>query len=176
MLMRIFDNIPWRPKEQKLKDSEKRAMAEAFFSRLAKEGLSAQQLFARIMQDPAAFEHAVSIRKLHELIPELNAFEENPQDKDPNIYRPMPVMRHMLESIRQTFGWVRNFGIEEYQDDESKGCALLWINTALLFHDQGEIAIISLFSGPKREEGASCAKPILFLALIPRKEEVTSII
>jgi hypothetical protein len=142
MLMSIFDSIPGRPKRQKLKDVEMRDLAEAFFSRLAKEGLSNQQLFALIMQDPAAFEHAVLIRKLHELIPELNAFEENLQNNDPNIYRPMPVMRHMLESIRQSFGWIRNFGIEEYRDDESKRCALLWINTALLFHDQGEIAIL----------------------------------
>ena len=50
-------------------------MAEAFFSRLAQEGISSQQLFARIMQDQEAFEHAVLIRKLHELIPELNAFD-----------------------------------------------------------------------------------------------------
>ena len=142
MLISIFDRIPGRPKQQNLKDIEKRDVAEAFFSRLAKEGLSNQQLFARIMQDPVAFEHAVLIRKLHELIPELNAFEENLQDKDPNIYRPMPVMRHMLESIRQTFDWVNIFGVEEYKDEESKCCALLWINTALLFHDQGEIALL----------------------------------
>ncbi len=132
MLIGIADNIP----------DQKRALAEAFFDRLAKEGLSSQELFARIMQDPAAFEHAVLIRKLNELIPELSAFEENPKDKDPNIYRPMPVMRHMLESIRQTFSWVRDFGVEEYRDAESRRCALLWINTALLFHDQGEIAIL----------------------------------
>ncbi len=142
MLKSIFDSIFSRPKQQKRKDIEKRGMAEAFFSRLEKEGLSNQQLFARIMQDPEAFDHAVLIRKLHELIPELNAFEENLQDKDPNIYRPMPLMPHMLESIRQAFGWVRSFGFEEYQDDESRRCALLWINTALLFHDQGEIAIL----------------------------------
>jgi hypothetical protein len=54
MLTRIFDNIPGRPKQQKLKDSERRGMAEAFFSRLAKEGLSNQQLFDRIMQDKEA--------------------------------------------------------------------------------------------------------------------------
>jgi hypothetical protein len=142
MLKSIFDSIPGRPKQQKLTDIERGDRAEAFFRRLAEEGLSNQQLFARIMQDPETFENAVSIRKLHELIPELNAFEENLQDKDPNIYRPMPVMRHMLEAIRQTFGWVGSFGMEEYKDDESKRCALLWINTALLFHDQGEIAIL----------------------------------
>jgi hypothetical protein len=135
-------------KNIKTQGIEKRNRAEAFFSRLAEEGLSNQQLFARIMQDPEAFEFAVSIRKLHELIPELSAFEENPQEKDPNIYRPMPVMRHMLESIRQTFDWVHSFGIEEYQDYESKRCALLWINTALLFHDQGEIAILKGTSLP----------------------------
>ena len=110
MVISIFSSIPGGPKQQRLTDIERRNMAEAFFRRLAKEGLSNQQLFACIMQDPEAFEHAVSIRKLHELIPELNAFEENLQDKDPNIYRPMPVMRHMLESIRQTFGWVHSFG------------------------------------------------------------------
>jgi len=120
MLRSIFESIPGRPEPQKLKDIEKRDMAGAFFSRLANQGLSDQQLFARIMQDSAAFEHAVSIRKLHELIPELGAFEDNP--KDPNIYRPMPVMRPMLESIRQTFGWVGHFGAEEYKDGESKGC------------------------------------------------------
>jgi hypothetical protein len=141
-LRSIFNNIPGRPQRQELTDIGKRERAEAFFSGLAREGLSNQQLFARIMQDPEAFEHAVSIRKLDELIPELNALEENLQEKDPNIYRPMPVMRHMLESIRQTFGWVRSFGIEEYKDDESRRCALLWINTALLFHDQGEVAIL----------------------------------
>jgi hypothetical protein len=129
-----------RTKDQEPKNIERRA-AENFFGQLAKEGLSNQQMFARIVQDPAAFEHAVSIRKLHELIPELNTLE-NPQDKDLNIYRPMPLMQHMFECIRQTFEWVSSFGAEEYQDEESKGCALLWINTALLFHDQGEIAIL----------------------------------
>jgi hypothetical protein len=147
-MISMNDKAPGRSKQQRLPDIEKRHTAEAFFSRLAQEGFSAQQQFACIMQDPEAFEHAVAIRKLHELIPELNAFEENPQDKDPNIYRPMPVMQHMLESIRQTFDWVRNFGVEEYQNDESKRCALLWINTALLFHDQGEIAILKGTSLP----------------------------
>jgi hypothetical protein len=142
MLMNLFDSIPGPFKEQKSSETDSRNRARIFFSRLVQEGLSDQQVFARIMQDPEAFEHAVLIRKLHGLIPELNDFEESPQDKDPNIYRPMPVMRHMLESIRQTFDWVRSFGADEYQDDESKRCALLWINTALLFHDQGEIAIL----------------------------------
>ena len=142
MLIRILDKISGRPKRHKPKGLEKRDLAEAFFRRLAAEGLSDQQLFARIMQDPAAFENAVLIGKLHALIPELNAFKENPLDKDPNIYRPMPVMRHMLESIRQTFDWVQSFGVDEYKDDDSKRWALLWINTALLFHDQGEIAIL----------------------------------
>jgi hypothetical protein len=131
-----------QPKQQELKEVEKRSLAEAFFSRLVKEGLSNRELFARIMQDPAAFEHAIAIKKLNEIIPELNAFEENPPGKDPNIYRPMPVMQHMLEAIRQTFDYMRSFGLEEYQDDESKRGAMLWINTALLFHDQGEIAIL----------------------------------
>jgi hypothetical protein len=148
MLMRIFDGISRKPGQRQPADAGIRDAAEAFFGRLAQEGLSEQQLFARIMQDPEAFEHAVSIRKLHTLIPELNAFEENPKDNDPNIYRPMPVMRHMLEAIRQTFGWVRSFGVEEYRDDDTKRCALLWINTALLFHDQGEIAILKGTSLP----------------------------
>ncbi len=129
-------------------DIDRRNEAEAFFRRLSEEGLSDQQLFDRIMQDPEAFEHALSTRKLHELVPELAAFEENPREKDPNIYRPIPVMRHMLESIRQAFGWVRSFGVEEYAGDEPKRCALLWINTALLFHDQGEIAILKGTSLP----------------------------
>lgn len=127
---------------------ESSAAAEAFFSRLAEAGVSDGDLFARIMQDPEAFEHAVLVRKLHALIPELNALEENPRDRDPNIYRPMPVMRHVLESIRHTFGWVRSFGADEYEHEESRRCALLWINTALLFHDQGEIAILKGTSLP----------------------------
>jgi hypothetical protein len=131
-----------QPKQQELNEIKKRNEAEAFFSCLAKESLSSQELFDRIMKDPEAFEQAVIIRKLNELIPELNAFEENLPDKDPNIYRPMPVMQHMLEAIRQTFGYVHSFGLEEYHGDESKRSALLWINTALLFHDQGEIAIL----------------------------------
>jgi hypothetical protein len=142
LLMSILDKTPSRHEQQNSADIGTMHSAEAFFGRLAKEGFNRQQLFARIMQDPEAFEHAVLIRKLNELIPELNAFENTPQDKDPNIYRPMPVMRHMLECIRQTFGWVRSFGVEEYADDESRRSALLWINTALLFHDQGEIAIL----------------------------------
>jgi hypothetical protein len=121
---------------------ERRNRAEAFFNDLAKEGLSNQQLFARILQDPVAFEYAVSIKKLHEIIPELNALEENLPDKDPNIYRPMPLMQHMFEAIRQAFRWVNSFGVEEYTCDEAKRYALLWINAALLFHDQGEIAIL----------------------------------
>ncbi|MBN2318500.1 MAG: hypothetical protein JXR49_05455 [Acidobacteria bacterium] len=94
------------------------------------------------MQDSEAFEHAVSIEKLHELIPELNSYQENLPDKDPNIYRPMALMEHMFEAIRQTFGWVSHFGIEEYKGSDAKRYALLWINTALLFHDMGEIALI----------------------------------
>ena len=148
MLKSIYNSIHGQPKQQIRTNIEGRDKAEAFFSKLSKEGLTSDQLFARIMQDPEAFENAVLIRKLHELIPELNAFEEDLRDKDPNIYRPMPVMRHMLEAIRQTFGWVGSFGAEEYKDDESKRCALLWINTALLFHDQGEIAILKGTSLP----------------------------
>ena len=123
-------------------DIEKRNKAEVFFSRLAEEGLSNPQLFARILQDPEAFEHAVSIKKLHELIPELSKLEESLPVKDPNFYRPMSVIKHTFESIRQTFSWFNSFGDEEYQGSDAKRNALLWINTALLFHDQGEIAII----------------------------------
>jgi hypothetical protein len=149
MFISVFDRLSGRrDKQRKSTDVERSNMAEAFFDCIAKEGLSNQRLFARILQDPEAFEHAVSIRKLHALIPELNAFEQNPPDRDPNIYRPMPVMRHMLEAIRQTFGWVGSFGVEEYACDEAKRFALLWINTALLFHDQGEIAILKGISLP----------------------------
>ncbi len=129
-------------KKQEPPDTEKRSKAETFFSSPDVADLSNQQLFARILQDPEAFEHAVAINKLHELIPELNVFEENLPGKDPNFYRPMPLMQHMLESIRQAFGWVGSFGVEEYEGADAKRYALLWINTALLFHDQGEIAII----------------------------------
>ena len=122
--------------------TERRIEAETFFSSPDVADLSNQQLFARILQDPEAFEHAVAINKLHELIPELNVFEENLPGKDPNFYRPMPLMQHMLESIRQAFGWVGSFGVEEYEGADAKRYALLWINTALLFHDQGEIAIL----------------------------------
>ena len=40
----------------------------------------------------------------------------------------MPVLRHMLEAVRQTFGWVGSFGAEEYQGVEAKRHALLWIS------------------------------------------------
>jgi len=123
-------------------DIERRKQAEAFFEGLEKEGFSGQELFARILQNSEAFEHAVSINRLPELIPELKDLEEYLPDKDPNFYRPMPVMQHMLESVRQTFHWVNSFGAEEYKSSDAKRHALLWINTALLFHDQGEIAII----------------------------------
>lgn len=143
MLMGVFLGFSnRRGKQLEPVDTERRNLAEAYFNRLAKRGISDQDLFARIMLDSEAFEHAVSVNKLHELIPELNFFEENPPDKDPNFYRPMPVMLHMFEAIRQTFGWFGSFGTEEYLGADARRNALLWINTALLFHDQGEIAII----------------------------------
>ena len=43
-----------RATQPKLKDAERRDMAAGFFSRLTGEGLSDQQLFARIMQDVRA--------------------------------------------------------------------------------------------------------------------------
>jgi hypothetical protein len=131
-----------RGKKREPADAERRRKAETFFSSPDMAGLSKQQLFVRILQDPEAFEHAVAINKLNELVPELNVFEENLPGKDPNFYRPMPLMAHMLESIRQAFSWVGSFGVEEYGGKDAKHYALLWINTALLFHDQGEIAII----------------------------------
>ena len=51
-------------------------------------------------------------------------------------------MRHMLEAIRQTFDWMNSFGAEEYTGSDAKQHALLWVNAALLFHDQGEIALL----------------------------------
>jgi len=141
--MSVSDVQPGRRGSRRGKtESEKIIRAEAYFSRLSKEGLSSGQLFARILQDPEAFEHAVLINKLHELIPELYTFEENLPDRDPNIYRPMPLMLHMFEAIRQSFAWMSQLGMEEYRSDTAKRQALLWVNTALLFHDLGEIAII----------------------------------
>ncbi|MEJ2110231.1 MAG: hypothetical protein P8Z37_10025 [Acidobacteriota bacterium] len=141
--MNTFNSYPEQNGEkEKQADIQKRNRAEVFFNKLEKAGLSSQQLFARILQDPKAFEYAILTKKLHELIPELQTLEESVEGKDPNIYRPMPVMQHMLEAMRQTFGWVRSFGLEEYRGDLTKQNALLWINTSLLFHDQGEIAII----------------------------------
>lgn len=98
--------------------------------------------FARVMTDPRAFERAVRTRRLESLIPELAAFEENLPEKDPNIYRPMPLMEHTFEAVRHAFGWIRGFGAEEYRDPEARRGSTLWINTALLFHDLGEVAII----------------------------------
>jgi hypothetical protein len=123
-------------------DIERRKLAKAFFEGLEEKSLSGGEVFARVLQDPEAFECAVSINKLQELVPELKTLQENLPATDPNFYRPMPVMQHMLESVRQAFIWIGTFGAEEYKGDAAKRNALLWINTALLFHDQGEIAII----------------------------------
>lgn len=100
------------------------------------------EAFARAMTDGRAFERAVLTRRLEKLIPELRDFEENLPEKDPNIYRPMPLMEHTFEAIRHAFGWIRGFGAEEYLDPEARRGSTLWINTALLFHDLGEVAII----------------------------------
>lgn len=141
--MRFSDCFPGRRGRQPERtNSRKKAAAAAFFRSLAAEGLSDGQLFARILEDPEAFEHAVAVNRLHALIPELCVLEENPPDQDPNIYRPMPLVNHMREAIRQTFGWVGNFGADEYTGADAKRYALLWINAALLFHDLGEIAIL----------------------------------
>lgn len=100
------------------------------------------QAFARAMTDRRAFERAVSTRGLEKLIPGLRDFGENLPKKDPNIYRPMPLMEHTIEAIRHAFDWVQGFGAEEYLDPEAGRGSTLWINTALLFHDLGEVAII----------------------------------
>ena len=94
------------------------------------------------MTDRRAFERAVSTRGLEKLIPGLRDFGENLPKKDPNIYRPMPLMEHTIEAIRHAFDWVQGFGAEEYLDPEAGRGSTLWINTALLFHDLGEVAII----------------------------------
>jgi len=104
--------------------------------------LSARDEFALAMTDPKIFEHAVQTRRLNKIIPGLNAFDIDLPEKDPNIYRPMPLMQHTYESIRQAFGLIHSFGTEEYQSKEAKDNAMRWINTALLFHDLGETAII----------------------------------
>lgn len=129
-------------------DIEQRKLAKAFFRGMETKGLSDGGLFARILQDPEAFEYALAIDKLQDLIPELKSLEEDLPARDPNFYRPMPVMQHMLESVRQAFLWTQSFGAEEYKGDNAKRNALLWINTALLFHDQGEIAILKGTSLP----------------------------
>ncbi len=104
--------------------------------------LSPKDEFILAMTDPQEFEHAILIRKLNSLIPGLNAFDIDLPEKDPNIYRPMPLMQHTYESIRQAFGLIHSFGAEEYRSEDAKSNAMLWINTALLFHDLGETAII----------------------------------
>ncbi|MBN1569869.1 MAG: hypothetical protein JXA73_18640 [Acidobacteria bacterium] len=106
------------------------------------EKISRKEEFALVMTDPRAFKRAVSIKLLNKLIPELNAFEEDLPETDPNIYRPMPLMEHTFESIRHAFEWIQSFGAEEYQGNETKCNSMKWINTALLFHDLGEVAII----------------------------------
>ncbi len=116
--------------------------AKTYFKQLFRKPLSPKDEFALTMTDPHTFEQAVRTKKLNKLIPGLNAFESNLSEKDPNIYRPMPLMQHTLESIRQAFGWVHSFGAEEYLSEDAKSNALRWINTALLFHDLGETAII----------------------------------
>jgi hypothetical protein len=116
--------------------------AKAHLKQFFLKPLSPKDEFALIMTDPQVFERAVMTRKLNKLIPGFNEFDSNLQEKDPNIYRPMPLMQHTFESIRQAFGWIKSFGAEEYQSSDAKNCAMRWINTALLFHDLGESAII----------------------------------
>ncbi|HSW39876.1 MAG TPA: hypothetical protein VLL97_10325 [Acidobacteriota bacterium] len=104
--------------------------------------LSPKDEFIRIMTDHQAFDRAAQDGKLYELIPELNSFEIELPEDDPNIYRPMPMMQHTFESIRHAFNLTTNFGADEYQSSEAKTNAVLWINCALLFHDFGETALI----------------------------------
>jgi hypothetical protein len=115
---------------------------KAYFKQLFREPLSSKSEFALVMSDPQVFEHAVLTKKLNTLIPGFNAFDGNLPEKDPNIYRPMPLMQHAFESIRQAFRLVQGFGTEEYRSDDAKNNVMRWINTALLFHDIGETAII----------------------------------
>jgi hypothetical protein len=115
---------------------------KAYFKRFFHEPLSPKSEFALIMTDLQAFEHAVLTNKLNDLILGFNAFDVNLPEKDPNIYRPMPLMQHAFESIRQAFRLVQGFGTEEYRSNDAKNSAMRWINTALLFHDLGETAII----------------------------------
>jgi hypothetical protein len=120
----------------------------AYFRQFAQKPLAPKDEFALIMTDPQTFKHAVLTKRLNKLIPGINAFEMNLPEKDPNIYRPMPLMEHTYESIRQAFAWVESFGAAEYRSDAAKANAMRWINAALLFHDLGETAIIKGTSLP----------------------------
>ncbi len=115
---------------------------EAYLKQFFQKHLSPKDEFARIMTDALTFKRAVLTRRLNTLIPGLAGFEATLPKKDPNIYRPMPLMEHTYESIRHAFGWIESFGAGEYQSNAAQSNALLWINTALLFHDLGETAII----------------------------------
>jgi hypothetical protein len=116
--------------------------AKAYFIQLFQRKLSPKEEFARAMTSVQEFERAVLTKKLNKWMPEINAFDEILPEKDPNIYRPMPLLDHTFEAIRQAFAWIKSFGAEEYQNNEAKCCAMRWINTALLFHDLGEMAVI----------------------------------
>ncbi len=104
--------------------------------------LSPKEEFALVMTDPRAFRRAVRTGKLNRLIPGFKEFDSDQPEKDPNIYRPMPLMGHTFESIRQAFAWIESFGAGEYQSEDAKAGAMRWINAALLFHDLGETAIV----------------------------------
>ena len=114
----------------------------AYLKQSLQKPLPPKDEFARIMTDSQAFKSAVLTKRLYKLIPGLNEFGSNLAEKDPNIYRPMPLMQHTFESIRHSFELIDGFGTGEYQNRETKNNARLWINTALLFHDLGETALI----------------------------------
>jgi len=104
--------------------------------------LCAAEEFALALTDAKTFERAVRTGRLYRLVPGLKEFDTGLPEKDPNIYRPMPLLQHTFESIRQAFALIHGFGAEEYRSPEAKEGAVRWINTALLFHDLGETAII----------------------------------
>jgi hypothetical protein len=130
--------------------SEKSTMEKnkAYLKPMFQKPGSPKDEFAQIMTDSQVFKCAVLTRKLNKLIPGLNAFDSHLPEKAPNIYRPMPLMEHTYESIHQAFGLVGNLGAAEYQSDDAKNSAMLWINAALLFHDLGETALIKGTSLP----------------------------
>ncbi len=121
---------------------------KAYLAQFFRARPSRKEEFARVITDPRAFRRAVLTGRLNKLIPELTAFGEDLPEKDPNIYRPMPLMEHTYEAIRHAFEWMEGFGEDEYEGNEARRNSTKWINTALLFHDLGELAIIRGMSLP----------------------------